>query len=67
MQACFTADMKPLVLAAHTNNYEIIKILLDRGAGLPCPHHHRFVLLPSLPPPTSRLVREKFQYSKYKN
>ena len=41
LQACFTADMKPLVLAAHTNNYEIIKILLDRGAGLPCPHHHR--------------------------
>ena len=33
--------MKPLVLAAHTNNYEIIKILLDRGASLPCPHHHR--------------------------
>ena len=40
-QACFTADMKPLVLAAHTNNYEIIKILLDRGATLPSPHDIR--------------------------
>ena len=54
--------MKPLVLAAHTNNYEIIKILLDRGAGLPCPHHHRKVA----PLPTSRLFREKFQCSKDK-
>lgn len=40
-EAVFSTDMTPLVLAAHTNNYEIIKILLDRGASLPCPHHHR--------------------------
>ncbi|XP_063238100.1 transient-receptor-potential-like protein [Bacillus rossius redtenbacheri] len=36
--ATFTSDITPLVLAAHKNNYEIIKILLDRGATLPMPH-----------------------------
>ena len=46
-EAVFSTDMTPLVLAAHTNNYEIIKILLDRGAVLPCPHHQRYqALLP---------------------
>ena len=45
-EAVFSTDMTPLVLAAHTNNYEIIKILLDRGATLPCPHHHRLAHLP---------------------
>lgn len=34
----FTSDMTPLILAAHRNNYEILKILLDRGATLPLPH-----------------------------
>ncbi|XP_077299447.1 transient receptor potential-like [Arctopsyche grandis] len=34
----FTPDITPLILAAHRNNYEIIKILLDRGATLPLPH-----------------------------
>ncbi|CAL8109852.1 unnamed protein product [Orchesella dallaii] len=36
--ATFTPDITPLILAAHKNNYEIIKILLDRGASLPLPH-----------------------------
>ncbi|KAL1114776.1 hypothetical protein AAG570_007600 [Ranatra chinensis] len=36
--ATFTPDITPLVLAAHRNNYEILKILLDRGATLPMPH-----------------------------
>ncbi|CAK1542517.1 unnamed protein product [Leptosia nina] len=39
--ALFTRDLTPLVLAAHKNNYEIIKILLDRGATLPDPHDIR--------------------------
>lgn len=39
----FTPDITPLVLAAHKNNYEIIKILLDRGASLPMPHDVRSV------------------------
>ncbi|CAG2061689.1 unnamed protein product [Timema podura] len=34
----FTPDITPLILAAHRNNYEILKILLDRGATLPMPH-----------------------------
>lgn len=34
----FTPDITPLMLAAHKNNYEILKILLDRGATLPSPH-----------------------------
>jgi ankyrin repeat protein len=36
--ATFTPDITPLILAAHKNNYEIIKILLDRGATIPVPH-----------------------------
>ena len=47
--AAFTPDISPLILAAHTDNYEIIKILLDRGSVLPCPHHQRY--LPTLPSP----------------
>ncbi|KAJ8922843.1 hypothetical protein NQ315_007878 [Exocentrus adspersus] len=34
----FTPDLTPLILAAHRNNYEILKILLDRGATVPMPH-----------------------------
>ncbi|XP_063874470.1 transient receptor potential protein-like [Scylla paramamosain] len=37
-RATFTPDITPLILAAHNNNYEIIKLLLDRGASLPMPH-----------------------------
>ena len=44
-EAVFSTDMTPLVLAAHTNNYEIIKILLDRGAQLPRPHEEREKIL----------------------
>ena len=39
--ATFTPDISPLILAAHTDNYEVIKILLDRGAVLPTPHNIR--------------------------
>lgn len=38
----FSADMTPLILAAHRNNFEIIKILLDRQvAPIPDPHDPR--------------------------
>ncbi|KDR22809.1 Transient receptor potential protein, partial [Zootermopsis nevadensis] len=37
----FTPDITPLILAAHTNNYEILKILLGHGASLPTPHDVR--------------------------
>uniref|UniRef100_A0A1A9WYZ7 Transient receptor ion channel domain-containing protein n=1 Tax=Glossina brevipalpis TaxID=37001 RepID=A0A1A9WYZ7_9MUSC len=37
-KAMFTPDITPLILAAHRNNYEILKLLLDRGATLPMPH-----------------------------
>ncbi|XP_012217873.1 transient receptor potential protein isoform X2 [Linepithema humile] len=37
----FTPDITPLILAAHYNNYEILKLLLDRGATLPTPHDAR--------------------------
>lgn len=40
----FTQDITPLILAAHKNNYEILKILLDRGASLPMPHDVRYDL-----------------------
>ncbi|KAI8440634.1 hypothetical protein MSG28_001848 [Choristoneura fumiferana] len=39
--ATFTPDITPLILAAHRDSYEIIKLLLDRGAGLPVPHDVR--------------------------
>lgn len=41
----FTQDITPLILAAHKNNYEILKLLLDRGASLPLPHDVRQVFL----------------------
>lgn len=34
----FTPDVTPIILAAHTNNYEIIKILLQKGVSVPQPH-----------------------------
>ena len=37
----FTADMTPIILAAHRNNYEIVKVLLDRGDAVPRPHDAR--------------------------
>ncbi|XKL65314.1 hypothetical protein PGB90_008734 [Kerria lacca] len=37
----FTVDVTPLILAAHKDNYEIIKILLDKGACLTIPHDNR--------------------------
>ncbi|XP_064481679.1 transient receptor potential-gamma protein-like isoform X2 [Ornithodoros turicata] len=39
--ATFTPDMTPLILAAHRDNYEILKILLDRGYTFPAPHSVR--------------------------
>ncbi|KAF6039559.1 hypothetical protein EB796_002122 [Bugula neritina] len=35
----FTPDITPLMLAAHRDNYEIIKILLERGDRIPKPHN----------------------------
>ena len=38
----FTCDVTPLILAAHKNNYEIIKLILDRGiSAIPSPHDAR--------------------------
>ncbi|XP_072315568.1 short transient receptor potential channel 4-like [Eucyclogobius newberryi] len=37
----FTPDITPIILAAHTNNYEIIKLLLARGVSIPQPHDVR--------------------------
>ncbi|XP_071379697.1 short transient receptor potential channel 4b [Centroberyx affinis] len=34
----FTPDITPIILAAHTNNYEIIKHLVQRGVAIPQPH-----------------------------
>ncbi|XP_018009599.1 transient receptor potential protein [Hyalella azteca] len=38
VKAAFTSDITPLILAAHKDNYEILRLLLDRGAALPTPH-----------------------------
>ena len=34
----FTPDITPVILAAHTNNYEILKTLIARGATIVKPH-----------------------------
>ncbi|XP_053966851.1 transient-receptor-potential-like protein [Anastrepha ludens] len=39
--AMFPPDITPLILAAHKDNFEILKILLDRGAAVPTPHDIR--------------------------
>ncbi|KAM4047098.1 short transient receptor potential channel 4 [Anomaloglossus baeobatrachus] len=37
----FTPDITPIILAAHTNNYEIIKHLVQKGVSIPRPHEVR--------------------------
>uniref|UniRef100_A0A8C9DSR8 Transient receptor potential cation channel subfamily C member 4 n=1 Tax=Prolemur simus TaxID=1328070 RepID=A0A8C9DSR8_PROSS len=37
----FTPDITPIILAAHTNNYEIIKLLVQKGVSVPRPHEVR--------------------------
>ncbi|XP_048851313.1 short transient receptor potential channel 5-like [Brienomyrus brachyistius] len=37
----FTPDITPIMLAAHTNNYEIIKLLVQREVSIPRPHRIR--------------------------
>ncbi|KAF7700331.1 short transient receptor potential channel 4b [Silurus meridionalis] len=37
----FTPDLTPIILAAHTNNYEIIKMLVQKGVSVPQPHEVR--------------------------
>ncbi|XP_067663770.1 transient receptor potential-gamma protein-like isoform X3 [Haliotis asinina] len=37
----FSPDITPIILAGHRDNYEIIKILLDRGFRIPKPHDVR--------------------------
>ncbi|XP_070556557.1 short transient receptor potential channel 1-like [Ptychodera flava] len=38
----FHADMTPVILAAHQNNYAILKVLLDQGAEVPLPECFSF-------------------------
>ncbi|KAL0994881.1 hypothetical protein UPYG_G00128700 [Umbra pygmaea] len=37
----FTPDITPIILAAHTNNYEVIKLLVQKGVAVPQPHEVR--------------------------
>uniref|UniRef100_A0A1I8JC01 ANK_REP_REGION domain-containing protein n=1 Tax=Macrostomum lignano TaxID=282301 RepID=A0A1I8JC01_9PLAT len=37
----FTPDITPIILAAHIDNYEILRMLLDRGDRVPKPHELR--------------------------
>ncbi|ESN98767.1 hypothetical protein HELRODRAFT_66730 [Helobdella robusta] len=39
--SCFTPDITPIILAAQRDNYEITKILLDRGDSISKPHDIR--------------------------
>ncbi|KAL2096586.1 hypothetical protein ACEWY4_008734 [Coilia grayii] len=37
----FTPDITPIILAAHTNNYEVIKMIIQKGVAIPQPHEVR--------------------------
>jgi Ankyrin repeat. len=37
----FSSDITPLILAAQLDQFEIVRMLLDRGATLPVPHDIR--------------------------
>ncbi|CAB3403610.1 unnamed protein product [Caenorhabditis bovis] len=39
--SAFTPDITPIVLAAHKNNYECIKLFLDKKGSVPHPHDVR--------------------------
>ena len=39
--SAFTPDITPIILAAHRDNYEILKLLHDRGASIAHPHDVR--------------------------
>ncbi len=36
--SAFTPDITPIILAAHKDNYECIKLFLDKKASIPHPH-----------------------------
>uniref|UniRef100_A0A1I7ZXD8 TRP_2 domain-containing protein n=1 Tax=Steinernema glaseri TaxID=37863 RepID=A0A1I7ZXD8_9BILA len=40
-RSAFTPDITPIILAAHKDNYELIKLFLDRKASIPHPHDVR--------------------------
>lgn len=39
--SAFTPDITPIILAAHKDNYECIKLFLDKKATIPHPHDVR--------------------------
>lgn len=41
----FSSDITPLMLAAHTNNHEIIQLLLDRALEMEMPHDRTCICL----------------------
>lgn len=38
----FSSDITPLILAAHLDHFEIVRMLLDRGATIHVPHDVRY-------------------------
>ncbi|VDN14742.1 unnamed protein product [Dibothriocephalus latus] len=55
----FSSDITPLMLAAHTNNHEIIQLLLDRGLKVEMPHDRSCLCLDC----ESIRAQVSFQYS----
>ena len=53
----FTPDITPIILAAHTNNYEIIKLLVQKGVSVPQPHEVGHLSAVS-PDPTWPIVQD---------
>ncbi|KAK1130897.1 hypothetical protein K0M31_017201 [Melipona bicolor] len=64
--ARYPPEITPLILAAQRNNYEILKLLLDRGATLPMPHDIKCGCTDCLRSTTDPLRLSSTRISEYK-
>ena len=56
----FSSDITPIILAAHVNNYEILKILLTEGTTLVRPHDIRCGCVECI----SKMAKDSLKFSR---
>ena len=56
----FSSDITPIILAAHVNNYEILKILLCEGTTLVRPHDIRCGCVECI----TRMAKDSLRFSR---